>query len=56
MFGFNSQQWHCARNQVFEVIVDQAKRCELISYSDLVSQIDAIDLDMGSDKDRGALG
>ena len=56
MFGFDSQNWQRARQQVFEVLVDQARRCELISYSDLVEQIDAIDLEMSSDKDRGALG
>ncbi|MYA59346.1 MAG: hypothetical protein F4X40_02150 [Chloroflexi bacterium] len=56
MFGYDSQSWKLAETQVYELLVKQARACERITYSDLVQQIDAIGLDMGTDKDRAALG
>ena len=56
MFGFDPQSWELAKTQVYDLLVERARACELIYYSDLVERIDAIHLDMVQDKDRGALG
>ena len=56
MYGFDSQQLQIARDQVYQILVQQARTYTPITYSDLVERINAITLDLGSDKDRGALG
>ena len=56
MYGFDSQQWQVARDQVYQVLVQQARTYTPITYSDLVERIHAITLDLGTDRDRGALG
>ena len=56
MFGFDPRQWDRARAQVCEVLVAQARLGEYISYSELVSRISAIHLDLDTEKDRASLG
>ena len=41
---------------MYEVLVEKARAGVPISYSDLAKQISAIHLDMGTEKDRAALG
>ena len=56
MFGFDPQDWKRARAQVYEVLVDRARMGVPIPYSELASRIDAIHLDLETQKDRTALG
>ena len=56
IYNFDRERWEMAREQVKRILVRCARSYELIWYSDLVAEIDAIELDLGTDKDRAALG
>ena len=55
-FGFPQEDWNRALQQTRILLLDTARRNGIIYYSDIVDGIDAIQLSMNLDKDRGALG
>ena len=55
-FGFNADVWVLARKQAREALIRSARAEQPVFYSDLTEQIDAIRFDLGSEKDRAALG
>jgi len=56
VFGFETDDWEIARKQAREVLIRSARAERPVYYSDLVAQINAIHLDLGTEKDRAALG
>lgn len=56
VFGFELEHWNLARGQARNALIASARNEEPIYYSDLVAKINAIQLDLGTDKDRAALG
>ena len=56
IFGFERDCWERAKEQMQDALICNAREEQPIYYSDLVAKVDAIQLDLGTDKDRGALG
>ncbi len=56
VFGFDADRWNMARDQAREALIRSARTEQPLYYSDLVAKINAINLDLGTEKDRAALG
>ncbi len=56
VFGFEISRWELAREQTREALIRSARAERPVYYSDLAAQIDAIRLDLGTEKDRATLG
>ena len=56
VFGFEINRWALAREQTREALIRSARAEQPVYYSDLAVQINAIRLDLGTEKDRAALG
>lgn len=56
IFGFKTDHWDMAREQAREALIRSARAESPVYYSDLTAQINAIHLDLDTEKDRAALG
>jgi len=43
-YGFKAEDWQKAKEEMRQILIERAKLCQTITYSDLVSKIKAIDL------------
>jgi hypothetical protein len=47
-YGFEPENWQKAKEEMRQLLIQRARQCQTITYSDVVSNIKAIDLPRGS--------